>query len=114
MAACSFIKVACGDTVAERVKDLELSEVQEITLTIQHKVGLHARPAALFVQTANRFQSEIMVEKDGKLVDAKSILSVLTLGATQGTVVIVRAEGPDESEAAQALKELVESNFGEV
>jgi len=87
--------------------------VQEITLTIRHEVGLHARPAALFVKTANRFTSQIVVEKDEQEVNAKSILSVLTLGAGQGAVVTIRAEGEDEVEAIEALRELVVSNFGE-
>ena len=87
--------------------------MQEITLTIRHEVGLHARPAALFVKTANRFTSQIVVEKDEQEVNAKSILSVLTLGAGQGAVVTVRAEGEDEVEAIEALRELVVSNFGE-
>lgn len=85
----------------------------EITLTIRHEVGLHARPAAIFVKAANRFKSQIMVEKDGQEVNAKSILSVLTLGVGQGSVVTIRAEGEDEVEAIEALRELVVSNFGE-
>lgn len=85
----------------------------EITLTIHHEVGLHARPAALFVKTANRFKSQIMLEKDGQEVNAKSILSVLTLGVGQGAVVTIRTEGEDEVEAIEALRELVASNFGE-
>jgi len=87
--------------------------VQEIALTIRHEVGLHARPAALFVKTANRCKSRITVEKDGQEVNAKSILSVLTLGVGQGAVVTIRAEGEDEMEAIEALRELVMSNFGE-
>ena len=87
--------------------------MQEITLTIRHEVGLHARPAALFVKTANRFTSQIVVEKDEQEVNAKSILSVLTLGAGQGAVVTIRAEGEDEVKAIEALRELVVSNFGE-
>lgn len=93
--------------------DLGSGSVQKITLTIRHEVGLHARPAALFVKTANRFTSQIVVEKDEQEVNAKSILSVLTLGAGQGAVVTVRAEGEDEVEAIEALRELVASNFGE-
>ncbi len=87
--------------------------MHEITLTIRNKVGLHARPAALFVQTASRFKSEVLAIKDEREANAKSILSVLTLGAGQGAVVTVRAEGEDEVEAVEALKELVESDFGE-
>jgi len=87
--------------------------MQEVILIIRNKVGLHARPAALFVQTAGRFKSKVLAIKDGREVNAKSILSVLTLGAEQGSMVTVRAEGEDEVEAVEALKELVESNFGE-
>ena len=87
--------------------------MQEVTLTIRNKVGLHARPAAIFVRTASKFKSKVLAVKDGREVNAKSILSVLTLGAEQGAVVTVRAEGEDEVEAVEALKELVENNFGE-
>ncbi len=87
--------------------------MQEVTLTIRNKVGLHARPAALFVQTASKYKSNVLAIKDGREVNAKSILSVLTLGAEQGAVVTVRAEGEDEVEAVEALKELVENDFGE-
>jgi len=87
--------------------------MQEVTLTIRSKVGLHARPAALLVQTAGRFKSKVSAVKDGREVNAKSILSVLTLGAEQGAVVTIRAEGEDEVEAVEALQELVENNFGE-
>jgi phosphocarrier protein HPr len=87
--------------------------VQEVTLTVRHKVGLHARPAALFVQTAKKFKSEVLVTKDSRQVNAKSILHILTLGAGQGAVVTIRAEGEDEAEAIAALKQLVDDNFGE-
>ena len=87
--------------------------MQEVTLTIRNKVGLHARPAALFVRTAGKFKSKVSAVKDGREVNAKSILSVLTLGAEQGAVVTIRAEGEDEVEAVEALQELVENNFGE-
>ena len=87
--------------------------MREVTLTIRNKVGLHARPAALFVRTAGKFKSKVSAVKDGREVNAKSILSVLTLGAEQGAVVTIRAEGEDEVEALEALQELVENNFGE-
>lgn len=85
----------------------------EITLTIQHKVGLHARPAALFVQTAKQFDSDIRVTHDERKANAKSILNVLTLGAGHGADIIVCAEGKDAEQALIALGTLVESNFGE-
>jgi len=83
------------------------------TCTLLNKVGLHARPAALFVQTANKFRSKITVEKDGKEVDAKSILGVLSLGAECGSVITIKVNGEDAEEALKALVELVESKFGE-
>ncbi|KPL25490.1 MAG: hypothetical protein AMJ93_00060 [Anaerolineae bacterium SM23_84] len=87
--------------------------MHEITITVRHEVGLHARPAALFVQAAKKFQSAITVSKDEKEVNAKSILSILTLGVNQNTVITIKADGADEEEAVKALQELVESNFAE-
>lgn len=87
--------------------------MQEVTLVVRHEVGLHARPAALFVQTAKRFQSAISVGKDDMEVNAKSILSILTLGVNQDAVIKIKADGEDEEEAVTALEELIESNFGE-
>jgi len=83
----------------------------EVTLTINHPVGLHARPAALFVKTASQFKSTIKVRTDQKSANAKSILSVLTLGAVKGTVITLHAEGEDAKEALEAMIELVETNF---
>jgi|Deesub1362A_J573_1020465.scaffolds.fasta_scaffold00927_7 phosphotransferase system HPr (HPr) family protein len=90
--------------------------MQRIRLIVNHPVGLHARPAAQFVQTASQFQSAITVANvndNAKPVDAKSILNILTLGVNQGTEIEISAQGPDEQEAIEALKALVESNFGE-
>jgi len=87
--------------------------MREITLTLRNQVGLHARPAALFVQAAKNFESTINVCKDDRAVDAKSILSVLTLGAESGAVITIRAEGDDEDLAIAGLQKLIESNFGE-
>jgi phosphocarrier protein len=87
--------------------------MEEITMVVEHKLGLHARPAALFVQTAKKFQSNISVTKDAREANAKSILSILTLGANQGAVITVSATGEDEAMAVKALQELVESNFGD-
>lgn len=85
----------------------------EITLTIDHQVGLHARPASLFVQVAKAYDCDIRVTYDGREANAKSILTVLALGAGQGAVLTVRAEGPDAEAALAALRALVEGNFGE-
>ena len=85
----------------------------ETTLTVQHKVGLHARPAALFVQTAKQFNCDIKIKHDEREANAKSILGVLPLGANQGAVITIRAEGDDADQALAALEALVEDNFGE-
>lgn len=85
----------------------------EITLEIKNKVGLHARPAAMFVQLANKFKSDIRVLKGNVNANAKSILNVLTLGAGPGSAIRLQAEGEDAESALKALEELVGSNFGE-
>ncbi len=85
----------------------------EITLTIEHPVGLHARPAAAFVKEANEFESDITVLHGERTANAKSILNVLTLGAHKGAQIVIRAEGADADQALEALKEMVENNFGE-
>ena len=85
----------------------------EINLTVNHEVGLHARPASMFVQTAAKFSSDIEVTHGETTANAKSILSVLTLGAHKGANILVKAEGEDAEEALKAIEELVVSNFGE-
>lgn len=82
-------------------------------LVIKNSNGLHARPAALFVKTASRFQSEIWVEKEEERVNGKSIMGLMMLAAAQGTMFRVIAEGNDAREALQALEDLVETHFGE-
>lgn len=91
-----------------------MNPIPEITLTITNPVGLHARPAALFVQAASRYKdTRVEVVRNGSARDAKSILAVLTLGATQGTALVVRAEGPHAAEVLTALRELVSHDFSE-
>ena len=85
----------------------------EVKLTIRNTVGLHARPAVLFVQAAQGFQSDVRVIKDGKEGNAKSFKSVLALAVNQNDEVVVRAEGADADAALAALTKLVEDNFGE-
>jgi phosphocarrier protein HPr len=82
-------------------------------LTIRNRLGLHARAAARFVHTANRFRSRVTVTRNGKTMDGKSILGILLLAASQGSQMVVVAEGDDEAAAVQALAELVEGGFGE-
>ena len=85
----------------------------ERCFTIVNKLGLHARAAAKLVQAANRFKSEIALEKDGQTVNGKSIMGVLMLAAAQGTEVTVRCEGADAAEALAAIAALIEDGFGE-
>jgi len=80
---------------------------------VKNKTGLHARPAALFVQAANKHKSEIFIEKQGKKVNAKSIMGVMSLAVSQGTEITISAHGEDEEEAVKNLVELIESKFGE-
>ena len=80
-------------------------------LTIRNKLGIHARPAALFVKTAAKFDAEILVEKDGMKVSGKSIMGLLTLEGYQGAVIKITAEGSDAGEALDALQDLVEEKL---
>ena len=81
------------------------------TVTVRNPEGLHARPADLLVRMASVYQSDILIGRDGELVDCKSILSLLTLGAAEGTVLTVSAEGGDAEEALNAIEELFEAGF---
>ncbi len=85
----------------------------ERKIQVLNKLGLHARPAAMLVQMASRFRSEIRLRKDEVEANAKSILSVMMLAAEVGSFVIVKAEGEDEEQAAEALAKLFEDKFGE-
>lgn len=82
-------------------------------LTVNNKTGLHARPAALLVQTASKFTSEITISKGEADINAKSIMGIMALGANEGTEVTFKANGADEEEALAAIKVLFENNFGE-
>jgi phosphocarrier protein len=85
----------------------------EILMVIKNKVGLHARPASVFVREAGKYKSTITVIHGANQANAKSILNVLTLGANQGAEVRICAEGEDAEEALDALVALNDSNFGE-
>jgi phosphocarrier protein len=80
---------------------------------IVNQLGLHARPAAKLVKLASGFKAEIEVVKDGMAVNGKSIMGVMMLAAECGSSVTVRADGPDEHEAVEALLALVAEGFGE-
>ncbi len=83
------------------------------TVTVVNAQGLHARPANMFVQLANSFESKIEVVKEGERVDGKSILGILTLAAEQGSQLAVEATGNDATSAIEALVELIEQGFSE-
>lgn len=85
----------------------------EKSVTVENKTGLHARAAAVLVQTANKFESEIFIEKEGKKINAKSIMGVMSLAVSQGSQILITAEGEDEKEAVDELVELIDSKFGE-
>ena len=87
--------------------------MSRITLTVNHSSGLHARPAALLVKTAKQFSSDITVSHNGKEANAKSILTILTLGVNQGSEISISADGEDTDEALAALEALIQGNFGE-
>jgi len=82
-------------------------------VTIGNKLGMHARPAMSFVDTANTFKSDIQVKKDSQVVDGKSIMQLMMLAATQGTKLQIDASGPDAQQAVDALTKLVDSKFDE-
>ena len=82
-------------------------------VTILNKLGLHARPAAMFVRAANKHRAEIWVEKDGEQVNGKSILGLMMLGASQGSKLRIRIEGPDAYEAIREIERLIQSWFDE-
>jgi phosphocarrier protein len=82
-------------------------------VTIVNKLGLHARAAAKFVTCANRYGSEIQLERNGQRVNGKSIMGVMMLAASQGTVLRISVDGDGEEEAMQALVDLIDDKFGE-
>lgn len=87
-----------------------------INVTVKNEVGLHARPAAMFVKKASSFKSKVMVENVTRAtapVNAKSILSVLSIGVLKDHEIRIQAEGEDEDSAIKSLVELIESDFGE-
>jgi phosphocarrier protein HPr len=83
------------------------------SLRIRNRLGLHARAAARFVQTASRYRSQVSASRDGRTMDGKSILGILLLAAPQGALIELVVEGPDEDEAMAALETLVAAGFEE-
>lgn len=85
----------------------------EKTVTIKNRAGIHARPAAVLVQTANRYEANIYLEKDGEKINSKSIMGILTLAATYNTSIKIIADGSDEQEAVEVISRLFENKFEE-
>ena len=85
----------------------------EKELTIVNRLGMHARPAAMFVRIASRYRCEIWVEKDGEEINGKSIMGLMMLAAGQGSKLRVRCEGPDARDALCELEQLIAGRFSE-
>ncbi|HEY2801535.1 MAG TPA: HPr family phosphocarrier protein [Chthoniobacterales bacterium] len=91
----------------------ETNEKVEKELTIVNRLGLHARPSAMFVRVAGRYRCDIWVAKEGEEINGKSIMGLMMLAAGQGSKLRVRAEGPDAAEAVREIEELIASRFNE-
>ena len=85
----------------------------ERKFVIKNKLGLHARPAALLVQTANRFKCEVEIQKSREKVNGKSIMGIMTLAAGVGSAITVRTSGEDAAQAMEEIAKLIMDNFGE-
>ena len=118
-----FLKRKEVSSTSQRQKNLLFKAVEkhweeefvmkEFEFVVTDPQGIHARPASIFVQTATKFKSKVQIQAKGKTVDAKSILMIMSMGLVKGTEITIVADGPDEAEAAKALKDLVASKFGE-
>lgn len=84
-----------------------------LPVTVINKLGLHARAATKLVNCASRYESEVTVVRGTRVVNAKSIMGVLTLAASRGTELVIEADGPDEDDAARAVVALINERFGE-
>lgn len=83
------------------------------TVTVSNKTGLHARPASMFVQTANKYDSQISIKHGDRDYNAKSIMALLSAGISSGSIIDISAIGDDECKAVEELVTLIESQFGE-
>ena len=85
----------------------------EKDITIVNRLGLHARPAAMFVRISSRYRAEVWVSKEGEEVNGKSIMGLMMLAAGQGSTLHIRCEGPDADKAIKELEELIKARFNE-
>lgn len=88
--------------------------MKELEITVTNETGLHSRPADVFVRTAKLFESDIKVSKGEKTANAKTIIKVILLNVSQGDTIKITAEGPDEEEAVNELKMLIDSDFEKI
>ena len=96
-----------------RAKDAGSIQKIEKEIPIVNRLGLHARPAAMFVRIASRYRSEIWVAKEGEEVNGKSIMGLMMLAAGQGSKLRIRCEGPDADKALEELEDLIKAKFNE-
>ncbi len=94
---------------AKKANDLKIKK----ELTVINKLGIHARPAAMFVKTANKFDCEVFVEKDGELINGKSIMGLMMLAAGPGCKIIIHANGNDAQGVVAELDALLKRKFDE-
>jgi phosphocarrier protein FPr len=99
--------------LAEAAPEQADRESVELTIVVPNQLGLHARPAALFVKTANRFASEVLVEKDGETINGKSIMGLMMLAAGPGSRLTIHVRGQDAPQALAELEALVHNKFNE-
>jgi phosphotransferase system HPr (HPr) family protein len=90
------------------------SAIQHCTVTVSNPEGLHMRPADKLVRVAAGFQCQIELERAGQIADCRSILSLLTLGATQGSELVLRAQGPDADEAIRVIRLMFDQQFDDL
>ena len=90
-----------------------MADKAEKIVVVKNRAGIHARPAALIAQTANKFASEITIERDSFVINAKSIMGVITMAASYNMQLLVKADGPDAQDAVDAIATLFENKFEE-
>src|SRR5437899_11532940 len=99
--------------LSRRANRATSSQKIEKEISIVNRLGLHARPAAMFVRIATRYRSEIWVAKEGEEVNGKSIMGLMMLAAGQGSKLRIRCEGPDADQAIEELEQLINTSFNE-
>jgi phosphotransferase system HPr (HPr) family protein len=91
----------------------EEMNMTQVSVVLKNETGLHARPASQFTKEAAKYKSKVTIKKGNKEIDAKRILSVLSLGVNKDDILIITGEGEDEEQAVAALKQLIDNNFGQ-